>query len=66
MGNSRGILSPRERDELLIRIDERTLCLPTIQEAVSNNTAWRKGITGVFALVWAMVLSWLARLQGLW
>jgi len=65
MGNSKGILSPKERDELLIRIDERTLSLPALQREVATNAAWRKGITTAFFIVWALVLSWLARLQGL-
>ena len=65
MSISKGILSPRERDELLIRIDERTLCLPDMRKEVAANSAWRKGITTVFFVIWAVVLSWLARLQGL-
>ena len=65
MGNSKGILSPKERDELLIRIDERTLCLPDLRKEVATNSAWRKGITTAFTVVWAVVVAWLARLQGL-
>jgi len=65
MGNSKGILSPRERDELLIRIDERTLCLPDIRKEIAANTAWRKGITTVFAVAWAFIIGWVARIQGL-
>lgn len=57
MSNTRGILSPKERDEKLIRIDERTKSLPDLCEQVQGNTAWRKALFGFMLVLFASIIT---------